>query len=39
MIVVDTNALCLLIIGLIDVRLIGKTRRVSIFGKEDFELM
>jgi len=36
MIVIDTNALLVYIIGLIDVNLVGKTRRDSLYDKDDF---
>lgn len=38
-ILIDTNALVLLIIGLIDQNLIAKHKRTSLYRKEDFELL
>ncbi|MDQ1088488.1 MULTISPECIES: PIN domain-containing protein [unclassified Siphonobacter] len=39
MILIDTNALVLLIVGLIDNNLIGKHKRTSIYDEEDFQLL
>ncbi len=36
MILIDTNALIVLILGLIDENLLGKHKRASIYSKEDF---
>lgn len=37
MILVDTNALVVLLVGLMDTNLLGKHKRTSIYDKEDFD--